>query len=233
MSIVSPIRPHHLPIETVFSDPAAAQLPFGAQPLANGRSVLYGYELLYCGPKGRGWAAIDEIALRALGGDRAHAPLFVNLSNETILTIDEGLLFAAHANNNIYFEWSEAVVEQAAFRVIVTKINRWIRQGLRFVIDDFGSGRDGFERMFALDAISALKFDGALFRAATKNAMARSMVVHVVDECRKKNILTVAECIESAQDFELARSLGMDLMQGYYVDRIYQTADVAAVGARR
>ncbi|HJV75087.1 MAG TPA: EAL domain-containing protein [Noviherbaspirillum sp.] len=202
--------------------------PFRVQPLLSPHNVgVFGYEVLYGGvhpSDALGWVEVDYALLRYLARYKMNASLFVNLSNQTILSIDEELLRAAHACNDLYFEWSEVVAEESQFKEIIRRINRWTERGLRFVIDDFGTGRDGFERMFAVERITALKIDGGFFRMASKNSMARNLVANVINECAKKSILTVAECVETEDDFRLAQSIGFDLVQGYYVDDVYTSA---------
>lgn len=202
-------------------------LPFIVQPLLQPRnSELFGFEVLYRGvhPVDKNWTSIDESVLRWLAENKVSSKLFVNLSNDTIMAVDEELLFAVHKQNTIYFEWSEVVSDQRQFLMITEKINRWTQRGLRFVIDDFGAGRDGFERLFKLGQVTAVKFDGSFFRTAFTNSFARKLVEHIVKECAYANILTVAECIENDDEYRFAQSLGFDLVQGFYVDDIYTAA---------
>lgn len=203
------------------------QLPFIVQPLLQPRNgEIFGWEVLYRGthPVNRDWTGIDTSMIRFLANHKMSVSLFVNLSNDTVLTIDEDLLFAASKKNSLFFEWSEVISEEPKFKAVIRKINDWTKRGLRFVIDDFGAGRDGFERLFAIDRITAIKFDGAFFRTASHNLFASKMIEHIINECAGKDILTVAECVESERDYRFAESLGIDLAQGYFVDDIYNAA---------
>lgn len=214
--------------EMAIAQPVEA-LPFIAQPLLQPRnSEVFGFEVLYRGvhPTDKNWTSIDESVLRWLAKNKISAPLFVNLSNDTIMSIDEKLLFEAHSKNTIFYEWSEVVSDQRQFLQITEKINQWTQDGLRFVIDDFGAGRDGFERLFKLGQVTAVKFDGGFFRTALENPLARKMIEHIVTECALTGILTVAECIETENEYRFAESLGFDLAQGFYVDDIYTAATV-------
>jgi len=201
-------------------------LPFIAQPLLQPRNrEVYGFEVLYRGVKGdNSWLRIDESMLIYLSQHKLNATLFVNLSNDTVLGIDSGLLFSAAAKNTIYFEWSESVSSEEVFRQVIARINDWSQQGLSFVIDDFGAGRDGFERLFSIDKVAAIKFDGSFFRMASQNPFARKLVSHIILECANKQIMTVGECVETSDEFRLAESLGVDLVQGFYVDALYHAA---------
>lgn len=194
-------------------------MPFIIQPIMRPfQTDVFGYEVLYRGRSSSKWRDVDLKMLRFLSRIKVRVSLFVNLANETILTIDEDLLFAANRLNSIFFEWSEVVSNEEDFKHIVDKINAWTKRGLRFVIDDFGAGRDGFERLFAVERIAAVKLDGKFFRHATQNAMAEKIVEHVIKACSGNGILTVAEAVETASDYDLAEGLGFDLVQGRYVD---------------
>lgn len=218
-----------VPLRDLAKERPHAVLPFIAQPLLQPHSnEVFGYEVLYRGPHpaDKNWRAIDESVLAHLAQTKMTAPLFVNLSNDTILTIDEEVLFAVHHKNIVYFEWSEALSDERKFRSVIDKINDWTKRGLRFVIDDFGAGRDGFERLFAVERVTAVKFDGGFFNTALNNPMASKMLEHIVAECANRNILTVGECIETEMGYRFAASLGLDLAQGYFIDDLY----FAAVG---
>lgn len=219
-----PVRPGFYPLVSKIIAPTET-VPFVVQPLLHTNSAeLYGYEALYRGPwptQSLGWLEVDLTLLRYLSKSTVEAPLFVNLSNETILTIDEEILFAAGANNQIYFEWSEAVADDKEFQKIVERINRWSLAGLRFVIDDFGTGRDGLERMFAVEGISVVKIDAGMFRTASGNSMARRMLENLITECSAKDIVTVAEGIETSCDLTLAKSMGCHCVQGYFINDVY------------
>lgn len=213
------------------SKQSIGSVPFIVQPLLSIRDhSLHAYEVLYRGihpTHPDGWVDVDIALLRHLARFRMSNPLFVNLSNQTILSVDEDLLFAAHARNKLVFEWSEAVTEDAKFKEIIRNINRWSQRGLQFAIDDFGAGRDGLERMFAVNHVSVVKIDGGFFQRALQDSMARNLVKCFISECAKKKILTLAEWVESPADFELAQSIGVDLVQGFYVDYLHAESTVA------
>lgn len=200
-------------------------IPYIVQPIVgamNGKP--FGFEVLYRGnhpQTQQGWCVVDLTMLQFLSTYPIAVTLFVNLSNETILTVDEDLLFAAHCKNNVFFEWSEAVSENGPFKKIIEKINGWTKRGLRFVIDDFGAGRDGFERLFAVEHVAAIKIDRLLIQTLMRNSMAHKIIGHVVKECARKDILTVGEGIETAEEKRMAEGLGISLLQGWHIDELY------------
>ncbi len=88
--------------------------------------------------------------------------------------------------------------------------------GIRFAYDDFGAGQT---RLLELVEVPAdyLKFDIALVRDIHKATPAhKDMVQMLVNQAQKAGTLALAEGIEKAEDVEVCRKLGFDLVQGYY-----------------
>lgn len=193
--------------------------PFCLQPIVTvGHFKPFGYEILYRGKHPADWIAVDTLMLEFLSQHAVKAPLFVNLSNEAVLTVDDQLLFRAHEINEIYFEWSEVVVDEMTFQNILARLVAWSERGLRIMVDDFGKGRDCFERMFAFKDIAGIKLDGSLVKLAMHNHFARDVLRKIVADCKSKGMITIAECIETVGHHEVSMDLGVALVQGWYVD---------------
>lgn len=89
------------------------------------------------------------------------------------------------------------------------------RLGCRFAIDDFGSGASSFYYLKHLD-VDFLKIDGSLIRALTTPSNDAYFVRAIVEMCKGLHVQTVAEYVEDAELFEAVRSVGIDLVQGFY-----------------
>lgn len=197
-------------------------MPFIVQPIISSTTLQpYGYEILYRGKHPKNWQIVDMTMLRFLSQYSVPQPLFVNLSNQTILSLDERLLFAAHARNTLYLEWSESVIDEVKFERIKFLLSNWAEKGLRIVIDDFGKGRDAFDRLFSFDKVHAIKIDGQLMKTMESNAFARKMMSLVVATCKEKGICTIAECIETPAQFSAMLALGVEQQQGWYIDKLF------------
>lgn len=213
--------PFPFPISRLAKSALNEELPFIVQPLYDARDrSIFGYEALYSGSRPAPWAAVDRCMVRYLATTHVDVPLFINLSNETICTIDEELIFEAHRLNNVFYEWSEMMSDDLAHQAVVKKLNAWANKGLRLVIDDFGAGRDGLQRIFSVEHITAIKIDGDLFQRSETNRFAKSILESLVRLCEDQKILTVAECVETQQHFMLAQNLGVDFIQGFYIDEL-------------
>lgn len=209
-------------------------LSYKMQPIAHSRDLrVFGYELLYAGNRPVLWSAVDAQLMHFLARDPLGLPpLFINLANETLLDCTDADLAAAALANEVIFELSEAPASAEVAARIAARVNVLAGQGVCFAIDDFGSGLDGFSRLFALDSVAVIKIDGLLLRQAQERTRAADMLSLVLSHWRSVGILTVAECIETDEQLALARDLGFDLVQGFYVDTVAAHASALLVPAR-
>jgi len=199
----------------------AADLPgslFRAQSIVRAHDEgVFAYELLYRGEHPSKWEFVDASLLRYLATHSVSAPIFVNLSNESLRSADEALVVAVHECNDVFFEWTEVPCDDESFTRTSKRINALIGMGLRFVVDDVGAGRDGLERIMELGSVYAAKIDGRLFHKSRASRSARRLLEHLVGWCRDSGVLSIAEWVESEGDGVLARQLGFDLLQGFHI----------------
>jgi EAL domain-containing protein (putative c-di-GMP-specific phosphodiesterase class I) len=207
----------------------AATLKFELQPIvAVEDQSIYGYETLYRGPV-KPWPKIDAALIRHLQATKAVLPrLFVNISHETLLQLGINDFLGASAAHDIIFELSETRMVEAHEALLIARINSMSRLGVKFALDDFGSGQDGLQRLFALDRIGIIKLDGTLLKTAAARPESAAMLKAVVTVWREQGTDVVAEWVETAELYAFAQSLGVNLVQGYYVDGL-----IAPQGIRR
>ena len=87
--------------------------------------------------------------------------------------------------------------------------------GVKFAIDDFGSGYSNFEHILNLE-IDYIKIDGSLIKRITdKNT---KIIVKTINNFAKEmNITTVAEFVSDERIFEVVKELEIDCSQGFYL----------------
>ena len=98
---------------------------------------------------------------------------------------------------------------------VVIFIKEMKEMGCRIAIDDFGSGYSNYERLLNLQ-VDYLKIDGSIVKKITTDDISLTIVEAIVAVAKKLEIQTVAEFVFDKQTAELATSLGVDYLQGYY-----------------
>jgi diguanylate cyclase (GGDEF)-like protein len=90
------------------------------------------------------------------------------------------------------------------------------RLGCGFAIEHFNPAE---ERRVLLDTLPLdyLKIDGALMPALSTDLELQGKVQQVVDEARARNVIAIAEQVEQASTMATLWSLGVQYIQGYYV----------------
>ena len=83
-------------------------------------------------------------------------------------------------------------------------------------IDDYGTGYSSMQRL-ARAAFTEMKIDRSFVANATAQQSARIILESSLDMARKLNISSVAEGVETQEDWDLLRQLGCDLAQGYFI----------------
>jgi len=204
-----------------------ASLPeFPLQPLYDLRSRQpHGYEALLRVNEAAGevrpkdWRRVDYKMLALLGKVDLGIKLYINLANETIVNVPDELIRQAVAKNDIVFEWNEIVLGDRAFATVINRLNHWIQTGVRIAIDDYGRGLDGLWRLSAIHyRAAAVKLDGGLLRLMDESPFAVTVIAGVIRACKEQGIPVISECIETKPDFDKAITMGVDMVQGFYID---------------
>jgi len=163
-------------------------------------------------------AAINAGEIK-LPGKRSCA---INISGQTLA--DEGFLeFIVEALDrsgvlpeSICFEVNEGAVTsniQHARRFI--EVLHGI--GCEFALDDFGSGLGAFSNLRNLP-VDYLKIDGSYTRNLASDQVNQEMVSAMIKLARTMEFRVVAEQVEEQADFDWLREVGVDFVQGNFVE---------------
>lgn len=104
------------------------------------------------------------------------------------------------------------------FEAVQDVMQKLRQKGIKFSIDDFGSGYANFGNIFKLD-FDYLKINGELIRNINKSEYSRNMVESLSDFAKKAQVKIIAEYIESEQIFDTVKKYDIDLYQGYYIGK--------------
>lgn len=89
-------------------------------------------------------------------------------------------------------------------------------KGPTLSIDDFGTGYASMEHLKEMP-FEELKIDRAFVNGACKDDTARAILESSIFLAKQLNMATVAEGVETSNDWDLVTALGCDVIQGYYV----------------
>jgi diguanylate cyclase (GGDEF)-like protein len=93
-----------------------------------------------------------------------------------------------------------------------------VDSGVRFAVDDFGTGYSSLARLKELPA-QTVKVDRAFVTGVGDDPAAFAVARAVVDMARAMGRSTVAEGVETAQQFHVLRGIGVDAYQGWLFAR--------------
>jgi diguanylate cyclase (GGDEF)-like protein/PAS domain S-box-containing protein len=89
--------------------------------------------------------------------------------------------------------------------------------GCEFALDDFGSGLGSFASLKNLP-VDYLKIDGLYTRNLASDQVNQEMVAAMIKLARTLEFRVVAEQVEQQEDFDWLRNIGIDFVQGNFVD---------------
>lgn len=92
------------------------------------------------------------------------------------------------------------------------------KTGCHTCLDDFGTGFSSFAYLKHLKA-DVLKIDGLFIRDLPNDRDNQVFVKSIVDVARGLGKKTVAEFVENLETLELLKRFGVDMVQGYYLDK--------------
>ncbi|MBM4196027.1 MAG: EAL domain-containing protein [Gammaproteobacteria bacterium] len=90
--------------------------------------------------------------------------------------------------------------------------------GCQFGLDDFGSGVGALATLRNLD-IDYLKIDGVFTRDLGPDTLNGQVVTAITKLAKTVGFKVVAEQVESQGDFDALRDIGVDYIQGHYIER--------------
>ncbi len=148
--------------------------------------------------------------------------LFVRLAKDSLLDPSfpgwlDGQRKATNADPaRVCFQVTEAIA--AAYLRPITALAEAVKsRGFRFALERFGGGRDpkGLLESMPIDFI---KIDGALVQGLAGNLELQQQVRALVDLATKRRIETIAERVEDANTMAVLWQLGVQFIQGYFVN---------------
>jgi diguanylate cyclase (GGDEF)-like protein/PAS domain S-box-containing protein len=170
---------------------------------------------------------IDRWTLNAviehLADDPKIAPIAVNLSGRSVNEpeiaefIATQLLERQVDPSRLFIEITETAAI-SDMRDAQRFIERLHAIGCKVALDDFGAGFATFAYIKELP-VDVLKIDGLFIRNIAKSRDNQVFVKAMLDIARGFNKRTVAEAVEDETSLDILRSYGVDMVQGYALER--------------
>jgi PAS domain S-box-containing protein len=148
--------------------------------------------------------------------------LFVRLSRDSVLDggfnewLKTQLATGTHAPERICFQITESIAEQY-MNAAVSQLGELKKMGFRLALERFGSGRDPIKLLSAVP-LDFIKIDGALVQDLAGNFETQTAVKKLVEHAGKLKIETIAERVEDANTMAVLWQLGVQFIQGYFVN---------------
>lgn len=101
-------------------------------------------------------------------------------------------------------------------RVALNILARTRLKGIGLSIDDFGTGFSSLEQLKHIP-FTELKIDRSFVHQASKNSASYAILESSIELAKKLNIHSIAEGVETQEDWDVVQSLGCDSAQGYFI----------------
>ena len=120
-------------------------------------------------------------------------------------------------SQNIVFEILESdfIEDFNIVKNFATKVRSY---GCKIAIDDFGSGYSSMENILKLKP-EIIKIDGSLIKDIDTSIESRAIVRNTVNMAKELNAKTVAEYVHSKEVFDVVKTLDVDFLQGFYLEK--------------
>ena len=121
-------------------------------------------------------------------------------------------------------DWTHLVLELVETSLValpphaLAAMAELVERGVRFAVDDFGTGYSSLARLKDLPA-QTVKVDRAFVTGVGEDPAAFAVARAVVDMARAMGRSTVAEGVETAEQFHVLRGIGVDAYQGWLFAR--------------
>jgi len=120
-------------------------------------------------------------------------------------------------NKSICFELSErSTVKDAS--ILTSMMNRYKQQGYDVAIDDFGTGVTGLQLLYYAEA-NYIKLDRFYISNIQTDAKKRLFCSSIIHMAHIMGIQVIAECIETKDEYYTCKDIGVDLIQGYFIQK--------------
>ena len=167
------------------------------------------------------WEQVCKTIRKWMNEGKKPVPISVNVSRIDIFSVDVPTVFSNLINiYNIDPKYLEIEVTESAFmddtRILKSVIQRLREKGFTILIDDFGSGYSSLNMLKDVQA-DILKMDMKFFDLNSSNyEKGVSIIKSVVDLSKNMKLSIIAEGVETSEQINLLKGMGINYVQGFY-----------------
>ena len=125
----------------------------------------------------------------------------------------------------VTIEMTESSADTSELKTVLANLSRLRINGFGLSIDDYGTGYSSMDRLAQI-AFTELKIDQSFVAEAHSNASAMAIVQSSVSVAKVLHLVSVAEGVETQAQWDLVRSTGCELAQGYFISRPVEASAV-------
>ena len=159
-------------------------------------------------------------------------PVSVNVSRINILDpdleskLEEICSRYEISTNEIMLEVTESAYSENTSR-LVEVVDKLCKNGFRIEMDDFGAGYSSLN-MITTVPVDVLKIDMSFVRNMEKDECNLKLVKIIIEIAKFLKIPSVAEGVETESQLNMLKSMGCDIIQGYYFSKPVPAMDFAS-----
>lgn len=102
--------------------------------------------------------------------------------------------------------------------VLLNNMKKFLDKGVRFSLDDFGTGRSNLDYFIEMP-VDIIKFDYTFTQSYFTNPKAKEVMESVVGMFHRMDMKIVSEGVETREQFDAMCDLGINYIQGFYFSK--------------
>lgn len=202
---------HHYEALVRFHHQSSGESPYELITFAEDVGIIHDFDMAMVRKviekieRGKKAGAELVLAVNLSGASLQHEPFVAEL----LKIVKKG----SDIRNNLMFEVTES--SKISNLEAVNNVLKVIRKaGHHICLDDFGAGAAGFQYLKVLE-IDTVKIDGIYIREALQDPHTKSLLESMAKLCKEINVDTVGEWVETKEQWNFLKSIGVDYGQGY------------------
>lgn len=168
------------------------------------------------------WTYLKTVSSNKIHLEKLHS-VHINLAGSTLNNSDFQEK-VKEAINYFDFPWEKLELEITESSAIgnfnmANEFISWLKkQKIGLALDDFGTGMASFEYLKSLP-FDVIKIDGSFVKDMHKDPIDKAVIKYIQEIAQLKGQETVAEYVETKEDVEELKAIGITYGQGYYLGK--------------